>query len=147
MNSSKSKPELKPKKSLNERFVDVADFISYAIGTPANIGFWLFAVFAWIAAGPWISGHNFLPDWFTSNAFNFPLNTVTTLAELYIGFLVAAATNRSEKALKLILNHVTDTVDRDEELEKNIVDLINENTALTKEIHEALATKVTTKGK
>lgn len=88
---------------LNEKFVDLADFVSYAMGTPLNILFWITAVVVWISLGPQIAKHNFMPEWFTSNAFNFPLNTVTTLAELYIGFLVAAASNRSERHLKDVL--------------------------------------------
>jgi hypothetical protein len=44
---------------------------------------------------------NSLPTWFTGTAFNFPLNLVTTVAELFIGFLVAAAANRSERNLEL----------------------------------------------
>lgn len=84
-------------------FTRFADAVSFHMGTPKNIGFWLLAVAAWFALGPWIAGHQFLPSWFTSNAFNFPLNTVTTLAELYIGFLVAAASNRAERHLRELL--------------------------------------------
>lgn len=70
------------------------------MGTPGNIIFWLIAVGIWFYFGPTIAKSSFLPDWFTSNAFNFPLNTVTTLAELYIGFLVGAASNRAERRNK-----------------------------------------------
>lgn len=97
---------------LNQRFVKLADKVSYAMGTPANIGFWIVAVVGWIALGPYLAHHNFLPDWFTSNGFNFPLNTVTTLAELYIGFLVAAATNRSQKALTDMIQSIEEIVQR-----------------------------------
>lgn len=72
-------------------FQRIADMVSYAMGTPTNIIIWLLAVGTWIAFGPYIAAHNFLPNWFTSNSFNFPLNTVTTIAELYIGFLVGAS--------------------------------------------------------
>jgi hypothetical protein len=55
-------------------------------------------------------GTTFLPSWFTSNAFDFPLNTVTTLAELYIGFLVAAATNRAERYLVGLIEEIRKVV-------------------------------------
>lgn len=84
-------------KKLNEVFLTIADRVSYAMGTPFNIIFWIVAVLIWFLFGPTIAHSNFLPEWFTSNAFNFPLNTVTTLAELYIGFLVGAASNRTER--------------------------------------------------
>lgn len=87
-------------KKLNEIFLKIADKVSYGMGTPLNIILWIVAVCIWIAYGPVIATSSFLPAWFTSNSFNFPLNTVTTLAELYIGFLVAAAANRSERANK-----------------------------------------------
>ena len=87
-------------RKLNEIFESITDKVSYGTGTPLNILFWILAVGLWIYYGPVIATSNFLPAWFTSNSFNFPLNTVTTLAELYIGFLVAAAANRTEKANK-----------------------------------------------
>lgn len=85
---------------MNNKFIDIADWVSEAMGTPINIVFWLLAVLSWFllfAFNPNLQNNNFLPAWFTSNSFNFPLNSITTLAELYIGFLVAAAANRVEK--------------------------------------------------
>lgn len=83
------------------RFEQVADRVSWAIGTPTNIAIWLAAVAAWFFVGAafpdWWTHGSFLPAWFTSTAWNFPLNTVTTLAQLYIGFLIAAAANRAER--------------------------------------------------
>jgi hypothetical protein len=71
---------------------------------PANIMIWLIAVIAWTAVfafgGTHIASGTWLPAWFTSQGFNFPLNLVTTVAELFIGFLVAAASNRSERNLQ-----------------------------------------------
>jgi uncharacterized membrane protein len=91
-------------------FLRLADKVSFGMGTPTNIGAWLLAVAIWIALGfmfpsLWTTS-KFLPDWFTSTSWNFPLNTVTTLAELYIGFLVAAAANRTERADKRLLQRV-----------------------------------------
>lgn len=84
----------------DSRFVRFADAVSEGMGSPANIIAWLALVIFWFAIfayNPNLQDTNFLPAWFTSNAFNFPLNTITTLAELFIGFLIAAAANRVEK--------------------------------------------------
>jgi uncharacterized membrane protein len=57
-------------------FLKVADYVSAAMGRPANIMIWLIAVIAWTAVfafgGPHIAGGTWLPRWFTSQGFNFP---------------------------------------------------------------------------
>ncbi len=97
-------------KKLNEKFLALADAVSFGMGTPTNILFWILAVIVWFGLGMMrqdlFTRGNFLPAWFTSTAWNFPLNTITTLAELYIGFLVAAATNRAERELRNIINAI-----------------------------------------
>jgi hypothetical protein len=82
------------------RFLRIADAVSTGMGSPLNIALWAAATIAWIMAfviNPDLQNSNFLPSWFTSNSFNFPLNSISTLAELFIGFLIAAAANRVEK--------------------------------------------------
>ena len=80
-------------------FQRAADWTSAAMGRPANIMIWLVAVIAWTLTfalgGSHIASGDWLPAWFTSQGFNFPLNLVTTVAELFIGFLVATAANRA----------------------------------------------------
>lgn len=125
-------------KKFNDRFVDFADKVSYGIGTPLNIGFWLFACIAWFGiffVNPQLSHANFMPDWFTSTSFNFPLNTVTTLMELYVGFLVAAATNRAQRALTKLLNRMIRLMEQQDRMEKTISELLSENTRLTHDVH------------
>ena len=110
---------------LNERFIDVADAISSGMGTPLNILIWLSAVIGWFllfALNPGLQNSNFMPSWFTSLPFNLPLNLITTLAELYIGFLVAAAANRVEKHNKAlqeqqmkIIQHIDSTSQAEEQ--------------------------------
>jgi len=127
------------RKSFNDRFVDFADKVSYGIGTPLNIGFWVFAMIVWFGLfiiNPSLANKNFMPGWFTSTSFNFPLNTVTTLMELYIGFLVAAATNRAQRALTKLFEHMMHVVEQQDNMEKNMVELLNENTRLTTEVHK-----------
>lgn len=126
------------KRTFNDKFVDFADKVSYGIGTPLNIGFWIFACFAWFAIfviHPELANKNFMPSWFTSTSFNFPLNTVTTLMELYIGFLVAAATNRAQRALTKLFNHMLHVMEQQDRMEKSMVELMDENTRLTNEVH------------
>lgn len=134
-------------KWLNEKFIKIADAVSFGMGTPTNIFFWMVAVVVWFALGIYNSKlfeqGNFLPTWFTSTAWNFPLNTITTLAELYIGFLVAAATNRAERKLREIIVGIKTTVEKVEKInskQNEILDLLvdyqkreikNESQALT----------------
>jgi uncharacterized membrane protein len=115
-------------------FVRVADRVSYAMGTWQNIVVWLILVGTWFALGPWIAHHSLLPSWFTSNDFNFPLNTVTTIAELYIGFLVGASTNRTER-------HNRSQADRMEALENLIETELKRNSRVTEDAH-AIAEEV-----
>lgn len=115
----------------NEKFIKLADAVSFGMGTPTNILFWLLAAAVWFWLGStrqelFIKG-GFLPDWFTSPAWNFPLNTITTLAELYIGFLVAAAANRAERELRKIIVHMKHTLERVETIntkQNQILDLL-----------------------
>jgi low affinity Fe/Cu permease len=114
-------------------FQRLADWTSAAMGRPTNIMIWLVAVVAWtltFALGSKsIESGNWLPAWFTSQGFNFPLNLVTTVAELFIGFLVGAASNRSERNLEATLGRI-------EQLEQSHARLIQENTDLTKAIRD-----------
>lgn len=115
-------------KKWNDKFVRIADAVSFGMGTPTNIFFWILAVAVWFWLGytqrELFANGNFLPAWFTSNAWNFPLNTITTLAELYIGFLVAAAANRSERTLRQMIEHTKSTVDKVEEINKKQNELL-----------------------
>lgn len=126
---------------VNEKFLKIADAVSFGMGTPTNILFWILAVVIWFILGSTRSAlftqGSFLPNWFTSNAWNFPLNTITTLAELYIGFLVAAATNRAERELKKIIFGMKETLDKVERINTNqnkILDLLVEYQK--KELHK-----------
>lgn len=108
---------------INNRFLKLADAVSFGMGTPTNILFWILAVLVWVGLGATqqdlFKNTNFLPAWFTSNAWNFPLNTITTLVEMYVGFLVAAATNRSERELRKIIKSIKYTIDKVETINKN----------------------------
>jgi low affinity Fe/Cu permease len=124
-------------------FQRLADWTSAAMGRPANIAIWLIGVVAWTAVfalgGPHIAGGTWLPAWFTSQGFNFPLNLVTTVAELFIGFLVAAAANRSERNLEMTLHAIGLQEMQIEDVESKLSDELSANTALTEQVHAQTA--------
>lgn len=77
---------------LNDHFTDLADRVSEFVG----MWFWsatsLFLLAVWV-----VWGILFIKDWFTSQAWNFPLNTITTVGEWFMEGLIAAAANRIER--------------------------------------------------
>jgi low affinity Fe/Cu permease len=120
-------------------FDRLADYVSAAMGRPANIMIWLVLVVGWtslFAAHVVSANANFLPGWFTGTAFNFPLNLVTTVAELFIGFLVAAAANRSERNLELTLAAIAKQEEHIEDVQAKLSEELASNTALTEQVHE-----------
>src|SRR5580658_5396894 len=133
----------KPKKvkDPNEEpvFQRIADKVSYGMGTPLNIAIWLVVVLGWtllfaLSSSKSIQGGTFLPQWFTSTGYNFPLNLVTTVAELYIGFLVGASSNRSERNLEDTLARIDQQEKQIQAVESALSIALRENTELTKEV-------------
>jgi low affinity Fe/Cu permease len=120
-------------------FQRIADKVSYGMGTPLNIGVWIIIVVGWtlIFALHLVNAKGtFLPTWFTSTGYNFPLNLVTTVAELYIGFLVGASSNRSERNLEATLASISAQDQQIDAVDVKLSRALAQNTALTKEIHE-----------
>ena len=125
-------------------FLQFANWVSEAMGKPANIVFWFVLVVSWTLVfalgGPHLASGTWLPAWFTSTGYNFPLNLITTVAELFIGFLVAAAANRAQDALTVLLAHIRAGVERDVAIEQGLKDAIAENTELTKQVRDLQVT-------
>jgi len=121
-------------------FQRVADWTSAAMGRPANIVIWLIAVVAWTVifalGGSHIASGAWLPAWFTSQGFNFPLNLVTTVAELFIGFLVGAASNRSERNLEATLGRIEQLEQSMDDQAKTSLALLQSNTELITQMPE-----------
>ncbi len=120
-------------------FNRIADYVSAAMGRPTNIIIWLVLVVGWtflFAAHIVSANANFLPAWFTGTAFNFPLNLITTVAELFIGFLVAAAANRSERNLELTLAAIADQEEHIEDVEAKLSEELESNTVLTRQVRD-----------
>ena len=123
-------------------FNRIADYVSAAMGRPTNIMVWLVLVVGWtlLFAVHIVSANaNFLPGWFTGTAFNFPLNLITTVAELFIGFLVAAAANRSERNLELTLAAIADQEKQIEDVQTALSAELASNTLLTQQVHDMAA--------
>jgi low affinity Fe/Cu permease len=122
-----------------------ADWVSEAMGRPLNIAFWFILIVAWTLifalGGPNLSSGTWLPSWFTSQGYNFPLNLITTVAELFIGFLVATAANRAQNALTALLDKIDLQEQRIGATEAKIVSLIQVNSEIIGDIH-ALTTQV-----
>jgi low affinity Fe/Cu permease len=125
------------KDSLFQRF---ADWVSEAIGSAGNLVVWLILVLAWVGifafGGPHLSSGAWLPAWFTSQGFNFPLNLVTTVIELFVGFLVATAANRSQRALTALLTRIEKQEDQIRDVETNLATQLQANTDLTSQVHK-----------
>jgi hypothetical protein len=120
-------------------FQRACEWISAAQGSPANIAFWLLLVTVWVGifwAHLVSAAGTFLPAWFTGQGFNFPLNLVTTVAELFIGFLVATAGNRAQSALSLLIDGVKTGIDTTEAVSQQTHDLVQQNIALTREVRD-----------
>ncbi len=118
-------------------FQRAADKVSYAMGTPLNIGIWIVIVVGWtllFAVHIVNAKGTFLPLWFTSTGYNFPLNLVTTVAELYIGFLVGASSNRSERNLEATLARIIAQDAQISSVEAKLSQALQQNTLLTTEI-------------
>ncbi len=122
-------------------FQRVADKVSYGMGTPLNISIWVVLVVGWILIfaldhSKSVQSGSFMPHWFTSTGFNFPLNLVTTVAELYIGFLVGASSNRSERNLETTLGQIGAQGKKISDVELNLSKSLELNTELTRQVHE-----------
>jgi hypothetical protein len=130
-----------PREGLFDR---IADAVSGGMGKKTNILIWLFAILGWVflfaLGGKKIDSGTWLPAWFTSLGFNFPLNIVTTVAELFIGFLVAANALRIQRVSDLQTKAQADQTLRIGEVEDNLVKEMQENTELTRKVHDLTQT-------
>jgi low affinity Fe/Cu permease len=138
VSTASTPPPLEPVTDRESPFERIADYVSAAMGRPTNIMVWLVLVIGWtvmFASGLVNPAGTFLPRWFTSEGFNFPLNLVTTVAELFIGFLVAAASNRSERNLNRTLAAISAQEKTISEVEDRLADSLEANTALTQQVH------------
>ena len=91
-----------PRRSINERFTDLADAISEGMGRWWVTALSVLLILVWLATGP-------LFHW--SDTWQLIVNTPTTIFELWIGFLLAAAANRSERRNRELQQHMADMLE------------------------------------
>ncbi|HXY43486.1 MAG TPA: hypothetical protein VEH29_04810, partial [Acidimicrobiales bacterium] len=124
-------------------FDRIADKVSFAMGRPKNIIVWAILVLGWTFlfafGGHHLASGSFLPAWFTSQGYNFPLNLITTVAELFIGFLIGAASNRSERNLEDTLARLGAQGKQIQDVEAGLVSLLKDNTTLTEKVKQDTA--------
>ena len=99
-----------------------------------------------LASRGWPLRSDWLPAWFTSQGFNFPLNLVTTVAELFIGFLVGAASNRSERNLEATLGRIEQLERSADEQAKTSLALLKSDSELLRQVHQLQTSALTTLG-
>ena len=68
------------------------------------------------------------------------MNSVTTVLELYIGFLVGASSNRSERNLELTLAGIASGEKQIRDVEDGVRADLASNTKLTQEVHKLAIT-------
>lgn len=93
-------------KTLDERFTRAADKVSEALGSWWFSFLSLLLLIGWILYGALALSVQLHNEWFTSQQWNFPLNTITTVGEWFIGALVAAAANRVERRHEQLLREI-----------------------------------------
>jgi low affinity Fe/Cu permease len=97
-------------------FERAADFMSYAIGTPAVFGLALFIVVCWAATGPLA---NF------SNTWQLIINTGTTIVTFLMVFLLGNASNRITENQDAMLENIYGEEERVEAEERMIRKLLD----------------------
>lgn len=102
--------------TVDERFTDVADRVSEAMGRWKTTAFCLVLILIWIGFGP-STGY--------SDSWQLWLNTPTTAVELFLGLFTLAAANRVEKRnfelhqhMAKVLEHVERLVEATEREER-----------------------------
>lgn len=98
-----------PKKTLNEKFTDIADVVSETMGRWWVAAASFIAVVIWLLSGPFF---HFSDTW------QLIINTPTTILEMWIGFLIAAAANRVEKHNRALQEHQEVLLEKIEKIEE-----------------------------
>lgn len=98
---------------MNERFTRIADRVSETIGQWWVTAISIVVVLLWLASGPFF---HFSDTW------QLMINTPTTILEMWLGFLIAAAANRVERNNRLlqdqqfkIIQHIDATAAQEEQ--------------------------------
>lgn len=111
-----------PERTVDERFTDLADRVSEAMGRWRTSAVCLVLIAIWAAFGP-ATGY--------SDSWQLWVNTPTTVVELFLGLFTLAAANRVEKRnyelhqhMAKILEHVEKLVEATDRAEREEIKLL-----------------------
>lgn len=91
--------------ALDEKFTGIADRVSEGMGKWQVTAVSVVIVALWLAAGPFF---HFSDTW------QLMVNTPTTILEMWVGFLLAAAANRAEKRNRMLHENMLALVRKEE---------------------------------
>lgn len=114
---------------MNEKFVYLSEIVSEQMGNWRVTFIALIALVLWIGLGPLMH---------YSDTWQLIANTPTTWLELFIGFLLAAAANRSEKRVKQILEMIEKNQEQEMQQLQNDYQIIFEENEILKKENEIL---------
>lgn len=121
------------KRSLNDRFTDIADKISEKLGTWQFFAFCFLMLLVWVSSGP--SMH-------FSDTWQLVANTPTTWIELFQEIIILAAANRIEKRNRGLQEHQEVVLEKIESIEEQHDRMLNHLTELEAQ-NLVLLTKMT----
>jgi low affinity Fe/Cu permease len=118
--------------SLTDKFTQIAERVSNALGHPAAFLCALILIAGWICTGKYF-------DW--SEAHSLFINTVTTIITFLLGFLILNTSNRTSKAEQLKLDELIRAVKAADNKyikleEKTVEDMKEMETRIRKEVEE-----------
>jgi low affinity Fe/Cu permease len=87
----------------------------------------VFVVLFWLALGPFMH---------YSDTWQLAINTPTTIVEMWIGFLIAAAANRVERKNRELQQHQADTLQRIVSIEEQLTTTLQSVVAISKQLDE-----------
>lgn len=100
---------------INERFTDIADRVSETIGQWWVSAISILVVLIWLASGPLFK---------FSDTWQLLINTPTTVLEMWLGFLIAAAANRVERVNRSQMERLEALVERIEAMEERVDEVV-----------------------
>ena len=121
---------------LNERFTALADTVSEGIGEWWVTAISVLVVLLWLASGPLFR---------FSDTWQLMINTPTTVLEMWLGFLIAAAANRVERRNDAMLEKIEAQEERMDLILESIAKLLAtdhaEHGRLLRELHSHITCK------
>lgn len=118
------------KKTLDERFTDFADSVSELMGKWWVTGISVLAVLVWLAIGPFMR---------FSDSWQLAINTPTTVLEMWLAFILAAAANRLERRNREMLEQQNRMLEHNLWMHQRQLDLLERVDELLKQGQQKLS--------